>query len=275
MSTTSTSPVTGHHVATSAGDRPTTGHAPIPFTRILGVELRKMFDTRSGFWMMMGIVILAVIATAATIIFAPSENLSFGAFAGAIGTPMAVILPMVAILSVTSEWSQRSALTTFTLVPNRQRVINAKLVLTVLIGAASIVIAMAVGAAGNIVGSAIAGVDPTWDYNLRDLAQVLLANEIGMLIGFMLGVVFRNSPGAIVGYFVYSLVLPTISGALASTQEWYADNAGWIDLNWTTFKLFDSTLTSQEWAQLGVASMIWLIIPMVIGLVLVRRSEIK
>lgn len=260
---------------TRAATAPRTEHAPIPFTRILGVELRKMFNTRSGFWMMVSIVVLAVIATAATIIFAPSENLNFGSFAGAIGTPMAVILPMVAILAVTSEWSQRSALTTFTLVPNRQRVINAKLVLTVLIGVVSIVVAMAVGAVGNVVGSAIAGVDPTWDYNVRELGQVLLANEIGMLIGFMLGVLLRSSPAAIVGYFVYSFVLPTVSGALASTQEWYADNAGWFDLNWTTFKLFDSTLTSTEWTQLGVAGTIWLIIPLAVGLFLVRRAEIK
>ena len=32
-------------------------------TRIVGVELRKMFDTRSGFWLMASIGILAVIAT--------------------------------------------------------------------------------------------------------------------------------------------------------------------------------------------------------------------
>ena len=39
---------------------------------------------------------------------------------------MTIILPMIAILSVTSEWSQRSGLTTFTLVPHRGRVILAK-----------------------------------------------------------------------------------------------------------------------------------------------------
>src|SRR5699024_938910 len=190
--------------------------------------LQKMFNTRSGFWLMAGIVILAVLATAATIIFAPAEGLSYGTFSGAIGTPMAVILPIVAILSVTSEWSQRSALTTFTLVPSRQRIIGAKLLLTVLVGLVSMLIAMGVGALGNIVGPAIAGVETTWDYDLRALSQVVLANEIGMLMGFMLGALFRSSAAAIVGYFVYYMVLPTISGALAASQEWYADNAGWM-----------------------------------------------
>ena len=44
---------------------------------------------------------------------------------------MTVILPIIAILSVTGEWSQRSGLTTFTLVPHRGRVIPAKVVVAV------------------------------------------------------------------------------------------------------------------------------------------------
>ena len=69
--------------------------------------------------------ILALLATGATIAFAPEQAQTYGSFAAAIGFPMAVVLPMVAILSVTSEWSQRSGLTTFTLVPSRGRVIAA------------------------------------------------------------------------------------------------------------------------------------------------------
>ncbi len=50
----------------------------------------------------------------------------------------------------------------------------------------------------------------------------MLANVLGMLMGFMLGVLFRSSAAAIVGYFVYSLVLPVALGALAAFQEWFA-----------------------------------------------------
>ncbi len=37
----------------------------------------------------------------------------------------------------------------------------------------------------------------------------MLGNVLGMLFGFMLGVLIRNSAGAIVAYFVYTFVLPT------------------------------------------------------------------
>ncbi|WGX98592.1 ABC transporter permease [Nocardioides sp. L-11A] len=249
--------------------------APTPFRRILRVELRKMFDTRSGFWLMASIVILSVIATSATIIFAPRDELTYESFASAVGFPMAVILPLVAILTVSSEWSQRTALTTFTLVPSRRRVLAAKALLTVLIGAVSMLIAAAVGALGNIIGTAIAGVDPTWNVDVGEFAQIILANEIGMMMGFVLGVLLRNSPAAIVSYFVYSLVLPGVSGALASTQEWWSENGAWFDHNWATMRLFDNDMTGEMWAQLGVTSTIWLLLPLAIGTRALLRSEVK
>ncbi len=70
---------------------------------------------------------------------------------------MTILLPVVAILSVTGEWSQRAGLTTFTLVPHRGRVIRAKLVVTWLVGIASILVALAIGAVGNVVGTALVG----------------------------------------------------------------------------------------------------------------------
>ena len=63
---------------------------PIPESRLVGIELRKMFDTRSGFWMMASIVITAVLATGAVIIFAPDSSITYDSFAAAIGKPIAV-----------------------------------------------------------------------------------------------------------------------------------------------------------------------------------------
>jgi ABC-2 type transport system permease protein len=250
-------------------------YAPIPFTRILAVELRKMFDTRSGFWLAASIGILATIATAAVIIFSPGESLTYGAFMTAVGIPMAVILPMIAVLSVSSEWSQRTALTTFTLVPSRGKVTAAKAVLTVALGVVSMVIALGVGALGNLLGTAIAGVEPVWGLTTVLFAQTVLAQVIGMLMGFTLGTLFRSSPVAIVAYFVYAMVLPGISNALVMVNDWWRDNGDWLDLNWTSTRLFDADMTGEMWAQLGVTSVIWLIIPLAIGLRLTLRSEIK
>lgn len=249
--------------------------APTPFRRVVRVELRKMFDTRSGFWLMASIVIASVIATTLTVLLGDRDSLTFDSFAAAVGSPMSIVLPVIGVLAVTSEWSQRTSLTTFTLVPSRPRVLAAKLLNTLAIGALGMVVALGVGAVGNVVTAAITGVDAQWDISATTFAQIVLANELGMLLGFALGLLFRNSPAAIVGYFVTALVLPGLTSALASTQEWWADNGAWFDLNQTRFLLFDSTLTGQEWAQLGVTSALWIVLPLLVGLRLVLRSEVK
>lgn len=249
--------------------------APIPMSRLVAVELRKSFDTRSGFWLLAGIGILALGATVAVILFAPDDALGYGTFATAFGFPMAVILPIVAILSVTSEWSQRTGLTSFTLVPHRSRVIAAKAIVALAVGVVSMLFAAAIGAVGNIVGSAIAGVETTWGVTLADLGYIVLANILGMAVGFMLGVLIRSSPGAIVGYFVYSFVLPTITMALAQTQEWFAGKQAWLDFNYAQGALFEGSVSGEQWAQLGVTGLLWLVIPLVIGVRLVLRSEVK
>jgi ABC-2 type transport system permease protein len=249
--------------------------SPTPFTRILWVELTKMFNTRSGFWLMASIGISALLATAAVIAFAPESEQTYDSFGAAIGFPMVVILPMIAILSVTSEWSQRSGLTTFTLVPHRGRVIGAKLIISVAIGVVSIAVALAIGAVGNIVGSNIAGVDTVWDISMNQALSIMLGNVLGMLMGFMLGVVIRNSPGAIVAYFVYGFVLAGLTGLLAMSQQWFADIQPWVDFNYTQGLLFDGGFSSEQWAQLAVSGALWLLLPLAVGLWLVRRSEVK
>ncbi|MFC5175362.1 ABC transporter permease subunit [Nocardioides taihuensis] len=271
MTATTVPPTTTTEVA------PVRGTArPVPTTRLVKVELRKMFDTRSGFWMLLSIGVLSVVATGAVIIFAPDSAVTYESFGTAIGFPMSVILPMIAILAVTSEWSQRSGLTTFTLVPSRGRVIGAKAIATVLVGLGSMAVAFAVGAVGNLVGSALAGVDTVWDVSLSTAPQIVLGNLVGMAIGFTLGVVLRASAAAIVGYFVVSLVLPGILALLAMVREWFLDLQPWIDWNYTQVELFEgATDTGEEWAMLGSTTMIWIVIPLVVGLLFLRRSEVK
>ncbi len=264
----------GHTTGHTTG-RPRPAHRPIPLSRIVNVELRKTFDTRSGFWLMASIGIAALLATTATILWAPEEELTYSTFAAAIGFPMAVILPMIAILSVTGEWSQRSGLTTFTLLPHRGRVIGAKALVAMSIGVVSMLVAMAVGALGNVVGTTIAGVDTVWDASVSDLLLIIVGNVLGLLVGFMLGVVIRNSAGAIVAYFVYSFVLPTLAMILATGQQWFRDLQPWVDFNYAQGALFNGSLTGEQWANLGVTSLIWLIAPLAVGLGLVLRSEVK
>ena len=249
---------------------------PIPTTRLVKVELRKMFNTRSGFWMLISIGVLSPISAGSLLVFGLNSDVTYQNFVRASGFPMSVILPIIAILAVTGEWSQRSGLTTFTLVPSRGRVIGAKAIATLLVGLGAVSVAFAVGALGNVAGSALAGVDTVWDISLSMAPQMVLYNLVGMAFGFTLGVVLRNSAAAIVGYFVVSLVMPGILALLAQVRSWFEDLQPWIDWNYTQVALLDgATNTGKEWAMLGSTTMIWIVIPLVVGLLFLRRSEVK
>ncbi len=260
------------------GQAPSMERAPlpgIPLSRVVAVELRKMLDTRSGFWLTISIAITATLATAAVVVFGSAEDLTYDTFAAAVGVPMAVLLPVIAILSVTSEWSQRSGLTTFAMVPSRGRVILAKALATVLVGVLSMLVAAAVGAFGNLLGTRLAATDTTWDLSVTRLSLVTLAQVLGMMVGFALGVLLRNSAAAIVTYFVYAFVAPSLFAVLGTYQEWFRDIHPYVDFNNSSTQLYGTVPDTTLWAQIAVSGLIWLGLPLAAGLITLKRAEVR
>jgi len=249
--------------------------APIPLSRVVRVELRKMFDTRSGFWLIASIVITGLIATVATVAFAPDEDLTYYNFAKAVGFPITVILPMVALLAITSEWSQRSGLTTFTYVSSRRRVVGAKTLSAIIIAVASMLFAFAAGAVGNVVGSTIAGTPMVWDLSVAHAVTIVLGNLVSLSIGTMLGMLLRSSAGGLVMYFVLVLLVPNLTSLLAASQDWFKDLQPWVDLPFAQTYLFEGVQSATQWAQIATAFTLWVVVPGFFGLRRVMRSEVK
>ncbi|MEZ5342619.1 MAG: hypothetical protein R2706_14580 [Acidimicrobiales bacterium] len=233
-----------------------------------------MFDTRSGLWLMVALVATAVVATVAVIAFAPQDALTFDTFGAAIGIPMSVLLPVLAIMSVSSEFSQRTALATFTLIPSRHRLTLVKFGVVLAVGVASILVAVSVAAGGNVLGAMIRGIDPVWNLSLQSIGQIVLGQVLGMAFGFMCGVLFRNSPAAIVSYFVGYFVLAGLGDVLAALQPWFEDVRGWVDFNYVQAQLFGDTMTSEFWLQLAVTSAVWIVLPLAVGVRRLLSAEV-
>ncbi|GAA1707890.1 hypothetical protein GCM10009809_00260 [Isoptericola hypogeus] len=255
--------------------RPARASAPVPFGRLVGVEARKMFDTRSSFWLLASIGIVALAAVPMVIAFQPTDQITYSMFVNTLGYPWSLLVPMVGLLSVTGEWSQRGALTTFALVPRRGRVIGAKAVCATGVVLAAMALSFAASAAGNVVGAAIVGIDPVWDVTLDEHLFLSLFQTIGMAAAFTLAVVLRSSPAALVGYFVFALVIPGLSSALASAQEWFRDAAPWVDLTYAQYGLQSGSMSAEAWAQLGTTTVLWLVIPLVLGMRRLLQVEIR
>jgi hypothetical protein len=275
--TTSTRSTPDTHASSGISGRPhPAARRGIPLARIISVELRKSFDTRSGFWLVASIGIAALLTSGAVIAWAPTSELAYSQFTLAIGVPISIILPVIATLSVTSEWSQRSGLATFTLVPHRGRVLLAKALASLLVAAASTVTAFAVGAGANLVGSAMAGSPTIWDQTIADVGCFALANTLLMMVGFTLGALIRNSAGAIVSFMIYAFVAPGLLAFLAFDQRWFHDARPWVDAKYNQDMLLRGDgLTAQTWTHLAATTVAWVILPMVAGVVHLLRSEVK
>jgi ABC-2 type transport system permease protein len=248
---------------------------PVPMSRLTAVELRKMFDTRSGAWLMASIVITGLLSTVATMFLAPDADLTYYTFAKAIGFPMTVLLPIIAVLAITGEWSQRSGLTTFVLVPHRSQVVLAKVIASVTVGVAAMAFALVAGVVGNVVGTAVAGTERVWDVSVVHGVNIVLGSLLCLLTGTVLGILFRSSAVALVAYFVYALLLPTVSSLLAASSDWYRDARPWVDLNLAQSRLFEGALTGEQVAQLAVTVTTWLVLPAVVGLATIARAEVR
>jgi hypothetical protein len=48
-----------------------------------------------------------------------------------------------------------------------------------------------------------------------------------------------------------------------------------VDLNYAQAALFEGTLTAEQWANVAVTASTWLVLPAILGLRLVMKSEVK
>lgn len=259
------------HTSFSPALTPDPSVTAVPFSRLLRVELRKLMDTRAGFWLLAGIGLVTAAVLAILMVASDPAELTYANFVSATVAPQALLLPVLGILAVTSEWGQRTALVTFTLEPHRGRVVVAKLVATMVMCAAAVVVALGLAALANVVGAAALDGGGGWAFGAEGTRDIFVNQHISMLMGVAFGMAIMNSAGAIVAYFG-SITAWTI---LTSTVQWFADIGTWIDLNTTSVPLFTHEMDGDAWARLGVSVAIWVLLPLALGVFRLLRREIK
>jgi ABC-type transport system involved in multi-copper enzyme maturation permease subunit len=235
------------------------------FARLTAIELRKMADTRAGFWLLVSIALLIVAAAVVRGATVDAADRSFRDFFEVVQWPVGILLPVLGILSVTSEWSQRTALTTFTLVPNRFRVVGAKIAAAIALAAAALVVALVVAVVANLVGGG------DWGFGAMAVVQALVFQLAGILGGLAFGLLFQASAPAIIAYYV----LPTIVSIVVSIVNALEDVARWIDTGQTLAPLVEGTPSGTEWARVATSVALWVLLPLALGLWRLPRSEVK
>jgi hypothetical protein len=112
-----------------------------------------MVNTRAGFWLHLATVVITALVVIVRLVVGDAADHTFAAVLDVGVKPAAVLLPIAGILLVTSEWSQRTGMITFALVPVRSRVLGAKLIASLVVAVGTLVMAVVVVTAGVLVAS--------------------------------------------------------------------------------------------------------------------------
>jgi len=235
--------------------------------RLTAVELRKAVNTRAGFWLQVAMVAITVVAVAVASVIGDAADHTFVSILTVGLQPAAVLLPVVGILLVTSEWSQRTGLITFALVPVRSRILGAKLIASLILAVAMLVLVLGIVAAAVLVASP--GVDGTWSGLAPMIGQSAVYLTTGMVTGVAFGAILLASAPAIVANFA----LPTAWAAVASLSI-FSGVAPWLDTVRATGPLSEEVLSATQWAHAGTALALWMVLPLLIGIWRITRREV-
>lgn len=265
-------------IQTSTPTLDVSGTAPIPFSRLVAVELRKSYNTRAAFWLLGAIVIIVALAEGilTAIVAVQGGDVTWGDFIGVAAFLTSFLLPVLGIMLVTSEWGQRTAMVTFALEPQRSKVIIAKLVVGLILALATALVAIVIGAGCTLICEIFQSDTTTWDFGMEYFVGFVVTQMLAMVGGFALAALLLNTPAAIVLFFVYYWVLPIILAVGAELMDWFADIAGYLNLREAQAPITDLSLSGgDEWAKLIVSSLIWIVLPIVLGMMRILRAEVK
>jgi ABC-2 type transport system permease protein len=240
-------------------------HARPGLGRLVAVELRKMVDTRAGFWLQVAMVALTVVVVVVRLLVGDAADHTFQPVLDVGLQPAAVLLAVLGILLVTSEWSQRTGLITFTLVPVRSRVLAAKLLASLVLALAAVVVCLAIVAVGVLI--AAPGVDGTWSGAAAMAGQSAVYVTASIVTGVAFGAILLASAPAIVANFA----LPTAWAALATIPV-FASVAPWMDPSFDGMS--GNVLSTTQWAHAGTSIALWMVLPLLIGAWRITRREV-
>ena len=242
-------------------------HRP-SFATLTRVELRKTVDTRAGRALLGLTLALSSLVLGYLVARGEAEGLSYGGWVRDAILPVVLLLPVLGVLSMASEWTQRTVLTTFTATPRRARVLAAKLVASVLLGMAAVVVVDVLAAVALVARAAILGHAASWIGLGSVIGGSMVSAGLALLMGAALGALLMQTALAIVAYFVApSLVLLAVASLTGDKGEW-------VDVNLAFQRLSTFDLSAHVGPTL-TPLLLWIGLPLVLGILRSLRRNVS
>ncbi|MBP8181066.1 MAG: ABC transporter permease [Acidimicrobiia bacterium] len=236
----------------------------IPFGRLVHAEWVKATDTRAARWLL-ALTAVSTVGMMLVPVLAPTTfDQTYASYLRVAALGLTILLPVVAILLFTAEWSQGSIMTTFTQEPRRLRVVNAKIAVAISLGTLGALFGGVVAAAGIGVATASGRV---LEANLSPgvIAGYLVFVLLNVMAGVALGALLQNSAPAIAASFA----LPATVAILATASPLLAD---WIDMSvW-------NDVLENNWAgnvpNIAFSILFWVAVPLAAGYIRTTRRDV-
>lgn len=239
--------------------------APIGPGLRLRTELRRLANTRASQLLLLGVGLfsVAVVGFYATTLAAPGASTYEYMVVG--GQFFALAMQIIAVLAISAEWRQRTALSTYALDPNRTGVLLAKVGALWLLGMAFTVIAAVLGAVvGAIAGAEFGG--------LAGIASAFgwltVHVTVSVLVGAALGAAFQS----VAAPLVIVLMGPQMIPSLVATVN--ADLARWADYLTPLNEAITARAFTGEALPFAVSLLLWIALPLGIGIYRNARRDV-
>jgi ABC-2 type transport system permease protein len=249
------------------------------FADVVRSEWTKLWSVRSTPWTLLALFVVTVGFSALICATIPDSELRASDFDAASQSMVGgffgqIAVVVIGVLSVTSEYSKGGIRSTLTAVPNRLRVVGAK---ALVVAAVTFVFGLVSCFVSFEVGQAIlAGKDADVALGDPEVLRAVIGAGLYLMacamFGFGLGVLLRQTAGAITGALVLLFVAPPLIGLIpGSVGEWitkhFTSNAGQAVL-----MVVPQDDQLGPWAGYFVFSLWWVVILAAGAALLVRRD---
>ncbi|WP_436789539.1 ABC transporter permease [Yinghuangia sp. YIM S10712] len=236
------------------------------------VEMRKMTDTRSGRWVL-AVIGLTMVGMTCLVVFAadPGDRTTAELFLAS-QTGLSLLLPVVAIVAVTAEWSQRDGLITFALVPARGRIIRAKVQAGLILAVCGVALSAVVTVGGHALGIATGNADGGWAIPLDLVATRVLDCVIAVFAGVAFGMLLGSPLLSILAFYAVPIVLGILGGTVSALDG----TMTWIDPGRALTPLSEvGDVSASEWAHMATSTALFTVLPFAGGAWCLLRREVK
>ncbi len=248
-----TTPIT---VTTTPTIRDTRHLSPVTFRNTALVEARKLVDTPSGLSLVAAAVLLAGVFAGGRALF-PAGDTGLGQLVSMAALPISWFVMAMAILLVTGEFTRPAASLTFTLNPNRGRVLAAKATVVVGLALAAILLSLVVGLLVAVASPPVTGQSFPLTLDLTRLGILTGSVLFTALAGFALALALRNAPAPL----VVLLAWPTVALLIGALSEGAATVIAWVSLE----PFYALPGNGHAWLQLATSVAAWILLPGTIG----------